>query len=84
MSGLQYTGNLKLGQPMNMASFEAQTANPFIEPFILSGGALVPALATCIKISLLRLKMGPLNEPFLLDRHVGFRIIEVFSSLAAD
>lgn len=69
---------------MNMASFETQRANPFIEPFILSCGTLVPTLAIYIKISLIRLKMVRLNEPFLLDRHIEFRIIEVFSSLVAD
>lgn len=58
MPWLQHTGNSKLGQPMNMASFEAQRANPFIEPFIFSGGALVPAITTCIKTSLIRLNMG--------------------------
>lgn len=43
---------------MNMESFEAQRAHPFIEPFVFSGGALVPALTTCIKISLIRPKLG--------------------------
>lgn len=54
VSWLTSTGNSKLGQPMNRALFKLNGPYPFIELFIFSGGALVPALTTCIKISLIR------------------------------